>query len=433
LLEALQKGCPINIQTRIVKCGRLNNPNNWDVIDHWSGGEVTAYNPGDAPNAEFSGESVSIEGSVSFIHYIRLVATALAELTTVEIENLLDIAGIQDEDCNACGNGYPGADKILFVGAASDGAATEANLLYTSNGGGTWAATSATPWSAGDFEDINHVEARFINQTQIRIVVGTLTTVAGNKANIRYADVTVGDEGTTVWSTTTIAATSLADVIHAMNWLLYDRLYIAAGTAGTSNIYVSDDQGTSDPGVAIYTGSVVINGFAISADESQVFAFGETNLLLRETNQSDVFETRVGPSGGGEFHSVTLAGDNTLYAGNGTSIYKSTDLGGNAGNWESLKDFGANQRVVAIQCIGGSRALGGDSQLLRAIVDDTTGASGTVWISVDGGATWLQITELTNDGYNAAYFSVIDDNKAVIVGDADATPLGTIHLLSPKA
>lgn len=430
LLKALQKGCPINIQTRIVKCGALNNPNNWDVIDHWAHGEITDYSPGDGPSAEFAGDAIQVEGSISFTHFIRLVNTALSALTTTEADDILSVAGIPDEDCNNCGNGYPGADQILYFGTGSD-ATTDSDLLYTRNGGGSIAATSAAPFAGStNFESIDFVALRPISQTQFRIVVATKSSVVGTKAQYAYADVTYGAEGTTVWTTGVLDGTATGDTVEAMDWLIFDRLYIASA----GDIYVSTNQANSFPSTAIYTGATVINGFAKSPDEAVVWAFGESNLILRESNQSGVFETRVGPSGGGEFHGLAVAGDGTVYAGNGTAIYKSENQALNAGGWTELYDFGTNKAVVEIQVIGGQRALGGDSQLLRAIVDDTTGASsGTVWQSVDGGASWFQITELANLGYNAAYFSHVSDNDAIIVGDTDAGSTGAIHKLAPVA
>lgn len=85
--------------------------------------------------------------------------------------------------------------------------------------------------------------------------------------------------------------------------------------------------------------------------------------------------------------------------------------------WSSLKDFGANKTVKVINLAGGAKSGGGDSQLIRVVVDDTAGGVGEEWESVDGGATWLETTTLTNTGYNQAYFSSVDDNTAWIVGD----------------
>jgi photosystem II stability/assembly factor-like uncharacterized protein len=61
------------------------------------------------------------------------------------------------------------------------------------------------------------------------------------------------------------------------------------------------------------------------------------------------------------------------------------------------------------------------------VVDDTAGGVGAVWESADGGTTWVQVTALTNTGYNATFWSEIDDNKAFIGGDA-----GVLQLLATK-
>lgn len=428
LLSALQKGCPINIQNRMYSCGVLTNPVAWTSLEHWGGGVVTGYSPGDGPSVEYNGEAVQNEGTVTFTHYIRLVQTGLSRLTTTEAEDILSVAGIPDEDCNRCGNGYPGADQVLVFGAGVTGAA-DANVLYTENGGGTIAAMSPDPWAGLGSEENTFIAIRPITTNQVRVIVGTGTAVVGSKARIAYADLTYGALGTPTWTITTITATTVdTATIQAMAWLTFDRLYIAS----EGDIYLSTDQGTTDPGAAIYTGATAINGFAKAPDDSEVWAFGASNLILRELDQSGLFVTRVGPAGGGAFTALAIAGDGTLYAGNATSIYRSTDKANVAGNWTELYDFGADKAVRKIACLGGDRAFGGDSQLLYAVVDDTTGAAaGAVWRTVDGGATWQPITTLTNLGYNDAYFSKINDNYGVIVGDASGGT-GVIHYLGPQ-
>ena len=426
LLEALNQGCPINIQNRMNACGVLTNPNTWTSVEHWGNGRVTSYNPGDGPSVEYSGEAVQNEASVSFTHYIRLVQTGLSALTSNETEDILSVAGITDEDCNRCGNGYPGADNVLVFGAGSSGG--DANVLYTENGGGSILAMSPDPWAGLNNEENTFIAIRPISQSQVRVIVATGTPATGANARFAYADLTYGAMGSPTWTIVSIANTTVTtSAVTAMLWATFDRNYIAA----EGDIYLSTDQGTTDPGLPIYIGAVAINGFAKAPDDSEVWAFGASNLILRELDQSGLFATRVGPAGGGAFTALAIAGDGTLYAGNGTGIYKSTDKANVAGNWTELYDFGASHAVRAIQCIGGDRANGGDSQLLRVIVDDTTPGAGTVWQTIDGGATWQPVTTLTNAGYNGAYFSKINDNKAIIVGDASGGA-GVIHYLGPQ-
>jgi hypothetical protein len=152
---------------------------------------------------------------------------------------------------------------------------------------------------------------------------------------------------------------------------------------------------------------------------------GASNSILLEQNQNGVFAVRVGPSGGGAFTAVAQAADGRLYAGNGTSLYVSVNHAKNAGGWHLLKNFGTDRAVRKIQVIGH------DSNYLRVVVDHTGGVS-EVWESIDGGFSFTQVPELTNAGYNDAYFSWVDRNLAVIVGDASAGA-GVIQLLSQEA
>lgn len=427
MLKALQKGCPINVQRRIVDCGPIDVASVWTSVEHLGGGQPTGYNPSDGPQLQFDGTEMSTEVTLNFTHYIKLVDTSISLLTSGVAFNLLAIAGMKDEDCGLCGTGYPGADQILYVGVASDTGAT-GQLLYSGNGGGAFAAVSTDPWdSSTDEEGIGFVAVRTINKSQIRVIVGNTASIVGQKAKIAYADINLSALGTAVWTSVTLDSTATADAIQAGLWAVFGRLYLASA----GDIYLSTNQGEAVGATALYTGSTAISGFTISPDESAVWAFGASNLILRETDQSGTFETRTGPSGGGTFSALAIAGDGTIFAGNGQSIYRNTDQAGGTANWTALKDFGSNKVVKAIQVIGGQRALGGDSQLLRVIVDDTGGAAAEYWMSIDGGASFFQPdTEATNLGMNGAYFSEIDDNLAIAVGDASGGA-GIIWRISP--
>jgi hypothetical protein len=256
--------------------------------------------------------------------------------------------------------------------------------------------------------------------------VGRSTADGGNAAEVAWGDFDLGAPGTTTWTNVDVGATA-GDTITALAWLMYDRCYAATG----GDIYVSTDQGESW-GTAIYDGTTQINAFCKDKDDN-VWAVGNTNLILLETGQSDTFSARTGPTGGTHFYSVAVANDGRLYAGNGTSIYLSTNAAANTGGWTELHDFGAGRSVQAIHCAGQAEVTNGDSQLITAVVDNTGIAvlGGELWRSWDGGSTWRQTTEVTNVGYNAAYFSDVNDNKIWIVGDANADPMGVVHYASP--
>jgi hypothetical protein len=404
----------IYLQRLAYSCPPTNDRILWKRLEHYriqaSGGTKAATR-----DLNGSGGSQNNTISVSVEEDIEVYRGSLSRLTTTEALSILAVAGLSKK--NSCLAGYPGRDRILVFGAAADGA--PANLLYSVNGGGTIAAfgTDSTPFSVNS--SITAVVVGFISETQFR-VIATRAGDAGTKPQIAYQDFSFAGSTLTAasWNVITIAAGANADDGEALAWHQdLGRLYIAA----EGDIYVSTANGESDPGAKQYTGSNAIAAFARRNDD--VWAVGASNTILVERSSlRNTFVARTGPSGGGAFTAIAFSDDGVLFAGNGTSVFKSTDEAGSTAAWTSLKDFGSAHAVRAIQCKAGS------SQILRVVVDDTTPGEGSVWESEDGGNSWRLITESANDGYNAAYF-LADIDQAVLVGDA-VSSLGWIELLS---
>lgn len=409
------QGC-FPLQERWYKCGRLDGPA-WTRVRHMGQMTITQQVDSAGPNRAATAEPLFSSFEVSWRYTVTLFQHALTALTISEDQNINDIAGLGDlvVGCQNCFAGYS-PDQIFYLAVDHNAGSPGdfANVWYSTNGGGTWAITSTNPFTVSD--DILFVLINFISETQFRVIVVADTTTA----QLKYGDFTLGAEGTSSWS----AATTIgAAAVSAIAWLFYNRIYAAVD----GDIYISDDQGAT-VGSAIYTGTAALNAFAKSPVDESVWAVGASNVILRELNQSDTFEAMVGPTGGGVFYSIAISNDGRIYAGNGQKLFVSTNGALNAGGWTELKDFGTSHVVKKINLAGGNKAQGGDAQLLRVVVDDTTPGAGEVWESVDGGATWVQVTEVTNTGYNSAYFSGIDDNFALIVGDG-----GIVHKLQPKS
>ena len=417
LEKMVERQCPLNFQLRMVACGPLDNPFIWDKIVAWSKGKLTTYNPGDGPSLDFNGELMTASGAISFQSVAFLVRTGLSALTLVETQGIAVIAGIPEEDCNECGTGYPGADKILAIGALAE-AVTVANGYVTDDGGSTWTVFSALPFIADEHFDF--LALRPVDQDTVRYIAGTSITGA-TKLQIAFAEAQYGALDTVTWTTTVYDNTTVGDVMTAMLWVNHNRLYVASDA---NDIIVDTKQGNDTAAAVAYAGAQQIDAFAASPDGRTVYGAGVANLIVRELNQNGLFVVRNGPAGGGAFTALAVAADNTLYAGNGTSIFKSIDGAGQAGNWEELYDFGAGFSVEHIECIKN------DSQYIKVVA--TEAADGHVFESVDGGNSWREITGITDAGYTDAYFSKIDSNLGYITGLASGS-LGQVHQLAAVA
>lgn len=416
LLQMLRDGRPIYLQRLTYNCPPVNNRALWKTLEHFLIQPDTGT-LGASPNRDGTDAAVEDTVAVKVSENVRLYRTSLSGLTTTEAEAIASVAGLKDEsDCLA---GYPGADEIIVFGA--DGGAAAANGLYSTNGGGTIAeyTTDTIP-----FVDVGRnlvsTEIGLISDTQFRVIYFG-GTMAAKKVEWAYADFPIGNAVLTAasWTLVTTAASVATDAVEATLWdQEINRLYIGA----EGEIYVNTDDGVSDPGTAVYTGANAWAEFAKDED-GNIWVVGAANDIRRElVNDRGTFAARVGPSGGGAFTAIAFADDGLLYAGNGTSIFKSNDKGESAGGWTSLKDFGANHSVIGIEVEGGA------STTIKVVVDDTTPGVGSIWRSEDKGNSFRLITETANDGYNDVYFTK-DPNRSIIVGDVVAA-LGVIELLS---
>lgn len=295
--------------------------------------------------------------------------------------------------------GYRGPDKVIFVGLDDD--TTNPGVVAVSvNGGSTFAELTTDPDPFAGVAGIDNMVLNILDEDSFRIITGR-ATVAATKAEFAYGDLDYGSETADPgWTVITIAATANADAVEALLWPQASRLYVAAA----GDIYLSTDRGETDPGAAIFTGANALAKFAYDF-ERNVWAVGASNtILLEKPNARGTFTAKTGPSGGGAFTYIARAKDGIIFAGNGTSIFRNTNKANTAGGWTSLKDFGANHAVEHIQCVRGS------SQILRAVVNDSTATEGDIWYSINGGETWTEVTDVANEGYLAAVHSETDDD-----------------------
>ena len=400
-----------------IPTGRLGNYTNWTTngdLEFLAGAKITSGVKG-GREKDYSGQPMVNTYDLAWRNTLTVLPPAIVSQTTTETEDINDVAFLSDLDPQLDIPGYPGPDKVGFA-ATNAGAAVTANVLFTVDGGSTWAALATDPFLAD--EHIIAVDVRFVSATAYRVVVLRSTVDAANPPEIAFTDITLGGEaGAISWTTTDLGSTN-NDPGEALGWLLSGRLYAGGG----GDIFVSTDSGETF--TQILTGAQAISDFAIDFDDN-VWATTATNGILKEAaSNRGTFDSLVGPTGGATMNGIAIARDSFIYAGNDTSIFLNDNTAATTGGWTEKKDFGANHLVRQVQTVDG------ESQILRVLVDDTTAEEGDIWYSLDGGNTWVEVTNLANSGYLGWYISEIDPNLLFIVGGEDTTT-GIIHKLQP--
>jgi len=405
------------IQERAKGCGSVpDNPFSNDIVFHLEYPRTGDVSIGDK-DSNFSSTDVTQTVPFTSESYAVLFKGEISALTTSETADA-NAAWIADWSKDTCGSGYVGPDKIAYI-ACDAGSSATPNVLYTSDSGSTWAATSADPFTTND-EHANFIQGFPKSDTQFRIIVGRTVADASNPPEIAYSTVTYGDEGTTVWTQVDIGSTN-NETVTAVYVASAQNIFVA--TSG-GEIYRSTDQGESFSGV--YDGTQM-NAFAIDYTNGNLYAAGASNVLLRSTDDGASWSAITGPTGSNASTAIYIAND-AIWLGNGTAIfYTEAKKPSSANQWTSQKDFGSNHSVKTIDCKGKPTGInGGSSQLVELVVSDSSGNEGDVWKTFDGGETWEEVTNVTNSGYGLAYFSKNDDNFCIIPGEDD-TSTAVIH------
>lgn len=409
-------------------CGRRDNPNAWlsgGRLDYHGKVTISGYSGGDAPARDGSATPVVASVDLTWEYDIVLRPLAGASVTpeiATNQEMVTSIFGLKEPLVPGCSPGYRGPDQHLFITSQADVAAAP-EVHFSTNGGSTWTVITANPFSVA--EHISDGAVAMVGGSTARVIIGNGVGTLGME--ISYADVVFGNEAASTWTEVTVAAVP-GDIVNRVAWLFYNAVYISAGTTA-DDIWVSTDQGAT--WTLQYTGAGdQINAFAkgYGQDCEDVYAVGETNLILVDRGRTGTWSALVGPAGGGDFTAIAIDNVGDIFAGNGDSLYVSTNKAASAAGWTLMKDFGLNHVVKDIFFPKG------DSMHIYVVVDDTTPGLGEFWHSNDGGNNWTLVTEVAGGaGYNRGYKSDQDDNLYYAVGDVGTGTYGEIHRFTPSS
>jgi len=205
--RVVERGCPAGLYVNFTNCPPRDTFNHYDRSEVYEDSIATQITLNQISNRE-SGQDVM--DSVDWDLFKRLAIFELGKYrrTTSNADPLRDIAGCGDDVCgDGCGAAEEHCDNLWAVGNA-DGVGGNAPVLYSTDGGITWAQTAADPFAAD--EDINSVVCFPISEGTWRVVVMRGTTDAANPGEVAYSD-----DGGATWTTANLGAVNANFGLHS--------------------------------------------------------------------------------------------------------------------------------------------------------------------------------------------------------------------------
>jgi len=348
----------------------------------------------------------------------------LRSQTTSEAQAANSIKFFSDPLCDD-GNGFVGADKIGLM-AHDAGSGVSANISFTKNEGGTWTTATATDPFGNDEHAGQISNIVSYDKDQYATIISRITTDAGAPAEVVLA---LGSKSTGDINSYTVVnvGSTNGEIITATMWSQKQPNNVYAATDG-GEIYKSKNRGASFSTTALTSSNAIRKIY--EAPNGDVYAVGDGNKIYIEKSGTDSFTELTGPTGSNNSNAIAV-GDDGILLGNGTKLFYATKLEPtNNADWTEQYDWGANHALLEIGLCGRSVVTGGTTQAAFYGVGDTTGTNGDVWLSGDGGETMEEVSDLSNNDYNAFYFSPLDDSTGWAAGEP-VSSLAVVHRLAP--
>lgn len=421
VMERLAKDQSFSMQVRTISCnGSRDNPNLWDVVENYSDLDVQQGQIGQVGLA-WSGENIQNSAGIKANFYVKYVRPELVDIPQTLSEDITGIAGVSDPLCTD--TGYQGADQIYIV-TLLPVAAAKPQVWATQNNFQSMIQLT-DPGVADD--TFAHPIAAIVSPTQVRFAIGKTLADAGNPASIFYTTLPFRDFSTAAW-TQVFTPSAVNLTIEASNWDFPARGMVAVA----GKVYESTSLMTSFATTPIYDGSDQVNQI-ITRRNKDVWIVGNNSLISKERAFSGNFSDMIPPAGITNITAIAIADDGIIYIGADTKIFKSLDGATTAAGWEEVRDFGTNWAIHKINLVGRFVSLNGDgeSQMLQVLANNSTAGNGMISISMDGGSIWEDFDTPNQVEATSAFFSLTNDNEAVLAGPVAATT-PTLVRVQPK-
>lgn len=384
MLRLARRGCEFDVQ---VHFGMCENPadfdRGWSKVLILEAARPTSYGTSDLGTLDPEGraaisEEVPTQGEDAY-EVVRMTFGEQAQ--SLVNREIVDITVCDTEACGVCGETSDGCQKIFALAGevdASPGAGPA--IIYTSDGGATWASTPVDTLAVSE-------DADALDCVGSNLIV--LSQDAGSLSWAPIADILLGVE---TWAEVTsgFAVGGPPRRMHAISsvftWIVGAGGYVYIATDPTSEVTVSD------------AGNATVQDLnAINAlDEFNAVAVGNSNAVIMTNNGGETWQTILGPAVGVALNAVYMKTDLEWLVGTAGGRLYYTKNGGTTWLEKGFPGAGFGQ-VRDIKFF--SRSLG-------YMAHDNATPAGRILRTLNGGYTWYALPEQagftlpTNDRIN---------------------------------
>ena len=386
----LELNCPFNLQVRLGRCERPDNPLEWERILALTNARVTSRGiTGINARAQENNKEILVTADLTFedFDFVRALSMTSKLVTATVNAKFKDVAMCDDPSCGgACGPGSVGCQ----VGyAITTGIVAGEEIWKTTDDGSTWDAVT-NPFSS-IYDDLVALDCSG----------DTVIVVNGTAAGL----IARSDDGGTTWS---IIDTGVAQLFEDVYFLSGSVVFLV-GASGY--ILKSTDAGltwtTADAGVATTEDLKEIT----FANANRGYAVGDAGAIVRTIDGGDNWEALTSGTAAA-LKTVAAPSDFLVYVGGATGVLRVSTDGGDtwtAKTWPGAATDTINS-IVFCGCQFGFYGV------------TTVAPAGVIRRTIDGGYTIGGLEDIPSSlGINALF--CCDPNQLFAATNTNGTVL----------
>lgn len=367
-LRIANKGCPIDVGVHFGSCTNPEDFDGWEMIRILEDAEPTNYGSTDLGAIDDSQEAVITETlALSGLRMYDVKKLRPGEMAGSEVTDPIVAVVICDaKSCGDCGIDSDGCQIVFAVTNGSTGSpGLPAELLYTQNGGLTWAATAISTLALAEAP------------TGAACVGKNLVVISEDSGSLHYAPIADILAGTETWTEVTTGFVTGPRAIYSASgsatWIVGAGGYVYFSDDITAGVDVQAD------GTLTAQDLNAIHG----TDRQNLITVGDSNAALITTNGGATWTLFTGPSVGIDLNAIAMRSPQQFLIGtNGGRLYYTVD-GGVTFTEKAFSGSGA----------GSVRAIQFASKNVGYMAHDTATPVGRILRTVNGGFSWSVLPE----------------------------------------